>query len=175
MNVNFDDISEKTNKFFLKSALMLSGYGSCIRRNFGCVIVDYSDINDPQIVASGYTHTVDGRELCKHTKSCIREKLNIESGTQYELCKSCHAEQNALINAKTDVTGCVLYVAGRHYKNDEVVSGYPCYICAKLMRQSGINDVVTFTDGLNIKHVTVDKLLDKYEHDNELNYLNIKI
>ena len=68
--------------------------GTCIRRNYGAII-----IKNDEIISTGYVGAPRGRVNCCDLKQCIREKLSIPRGERYELCRSVHAEQNAIINA----------------------------------------------------------------------------
>lgn len=43
-----------------------------------------------------------GRKNCSDLGYCIRNKLNIPRGERYELCRSVHAEANAIISASRD-------------------------------------------------------------------------
>ena len=81
-------------EYYLDMADVASSRGTCLRRNYGAVIV-----KDDRIIATGYTGAPRGRKNCEDIGFCTREKLNIPSGQRYELCRSVHAEQNAVIQA----------------------------------------------------------------------------
>ena len=87
---------DKVN-YYLDMAQVALERGTCLRRNFGAVIVK----NDT-IVSTGYTGAPRGRENCIDIGACFREKMNIPRGTRYELCRSVHAEANAIIRRTAD-------------------------------------------------------------------------
>ena len=87
------DRIDKIN-YYLEIADTVLKRGTCLRRNYGAVIVK----ND-EIISTGYTGAPRGRTNCIDLGFCAREKLNIKSGEKYELCRSVHAEQNAVISA----------------------------------------------------------------------------
>ena len=80
--------------YYLDIAEAVASRGTCLRRNFGAIIVK----ND-QIVATGYTGAPRGRKNCSDLGYCLREKMNVPRGQRYELCRSVHAEANAIISA----------------------------------------------------------------------------
>ena len=83
------------HNYYLDIAQTVSERGTCIRRNYGAIIVK----ND-QIVSTGYTGAPRGRKNCCDLGYCLREKLNIPRGERYEVCRSVHAEQNAIISGE---------------------------------------------------------------------------
>ena len=79
-----------------------------LRRCYGAIIV-----NNDEIISSGYNGAPRGRKNCGDLGFCTREELNIPSGERYELCRSVHAEANAIISAaRQDTLGSTLYLAG---------------------------------------------------------------
>ena len=94
--------------YYLDLAEMVSQRGTCLRRLYGAVIVK----ND-EVIATGYVGAPRGRKNCSDLKVCIRQKLNIPRGQRYELCRSVHAEANAIISAPRDkMIGSSLYLVG---------------------------------------------------------------
>ena len=113
--------------------------GTCIRRNFGAIIVK----ND-EIISTGYVGSPRGRKNCCDLKYCMREKLNIPRGERYELCRSVHAEQNAIISAsRRDMIDSTLYLVGKNYVDGEYVSNArPCALCKRMIINAGIKEVI---------------------------------
>ncbi|KEH97634.1 deoxycytidylate deaminase [Clostridium massiliodielmoense] len=113
--------------------------GTCLRRNFGAIIVK----ND-EIISSGYTGSPRGRKNCSDLKYCRREELNVERGTRYELCRSVHAEQNAIISARRqDMLGGILYLAGKEMSTGQLVkNAAPCSLCKRFIINAGISKVI---------------------------------
>lgn len=90
------DRRDKTN-YYLDMAQVALERGTCLRRNFGAVIVK----NDV-IVSTGYNGAPRGRANCIDIGTCIRQKMGIPRGERYEFCRSVHAEMNAIIAAPRD-------------------------------------------------------------------------
>lgn len=113
--------------------------GTCLRRNFGAIIVK----ND-EIISTGYTGAPRGRKNCCDLNYCLREKMNIARGERYELCRSVHAEQNAIISASRDkMIGADLYLVGKDYKTSNYVEGAaPCMLCKRFIINAGIKKVI---------------------------------
>jgi dCMP deaminase len=123
--------------YYLKVAEAILLRGTCLRRNFGAVIV-----KDDKIVGTGYTGSARGEKNCCDTGICIRQQQNIPQGQRYELCMSVHAEQNAVINAKSDLHGATLYLVGKDMETEEFVDAVPCLMCWRTMTNAGIVRVV---------------------------------
>jgi dCMP deaminase len=90
-------------------------------------------VRDKKILATGYNGAPSGLEHCLDI-GCLRQKLEIPSGERHELCRGLHAEQNALIQASLHG---VSVKAGTLY-----ITNQPCIICAKMLINAGIKDVV---------------------------------
>ncbi|XP_026736586.1 probable deoxycytidylate deaminase isoform X2 [Trichoplusia ni] len=73
-------------------------------------------------------------------------------------CKICHAEMNAVLNAKgADLKGCTLYL-----------NMYPCVECSKIITQSGITTIVYLLDEKADQWVQKPKYKKAREFDAEL-------
>lgn len=129
--------------YYLDLAESTLSRGTCLRRNFGAVIVK----ND-EIVSTGYVGAPRGRKNCCDLKYCTREKLNVPRGERYELCRSVHAEQNAIISAKrTDMIDSTLYLVGKNYSDGEYVkNARPCALCKRMIINAGIKEVIVRND-----------------------------
>lgn len=125
------------DEYYADIALAVSKRGTCLRRNYGAIIV-----KDDEIIASGYTGAPRGMKNCCDCGICERERLNIKSGERYELCKSVHAEQNAIISAsRKDMLDGTLYLAGIDMKTDKVLDAAPCKLCWRFIINAGIETV----------------------------------
>lgn len=113
--------------------------GTCLRRNFASIIVK----ND-EIMSTGYSGAPRGRMNCCDLGYCRREQLNVPRGTRYELCRSVHAEQNAIISARRhDMIGASLYLVGKEEKNGEYVeNASSCSLCKRFIINAGIEKVI---------------------------------
>lgn len=125
--------------YYLDIAQTVSERGTCIRRNFGAIIVK----ND-QIISTGYVGAPRGRKNCCDIGYCTREKLQIPRGERYELCRSVHAEANAIIAAsRSDMIGATLYLVCKDYKTKELVAGTnSCAMCKRQIINAGISTVI---------------------------------
>jgi dCMP deaminase len=116
------------DEYFLRLARLVSKRSTCLRRKVGAVLV-----RDKRILATGYNGAPSGLEHCIDT-GCLRDKLGIPSGQRHELCRGLHAEQNVLLQA-------ALY--GILTKDSSLyITNQPCIICAKMLINAGIKEVV---------------------------------
>ena len=138
--------------YYLDIAETVLERGTCIRRNYGAIIVK----ND-EIISTAYVGAPRGRKNCCDLGKCVREELNIPRGTRYELCRSVHAEANAIISAsRKDMMGATLYLACRDYKTGELVPGTSCCsMCKRLVINAGIEKVVIRDDKDNYRTIDV--------------------
>lgn len=143
---------DKTN-YYLDIAETVSKRGTCIRNNYGCVIVK----ND-EIIATGYSGAPRGRKNCIDIGKCRRLMNNVPSGAGYELCRSVHSEQNAIISCKRDdMIGATLYMVGINIRNGKYVSdNYPCTLCKRMIINAGIKRVVMRDDKDNYRTEEVE-------------------
>lgn len=148
--------------YYLDIAESVSERGTCLRRNFGAIIVK----ND-EIISTGYVGAPRGRCNCCDLNYCMREKLNIPRGERYELCRSVHAEQNAIISAsRTDMIDSTLYLVGIDYKNKTYVkNAMPCSLCKRMIINAGIKKVIIRNTK---KDYTIIEVKDFIENDESL-------
>ncbi len=132
---------DKTN-YYLDIAQTVAERSTCLRRCYGAIIV-----KDDQIVATGYNGAPRGRKNCVDLGHCLRDQLGIPSGERYELCRSVHAEANAIIAAaRSQCIGATLYLAGKNAKTgDYMADTSPCSMCRRLIINAGITRVVCRT------------------------------
>ena len=128
-------------KYYLGIAAAVAARSTCIRRQYGAVIVK----NDT-IVSTGYNGTARGLVNCCDLNECYREAHNIPHGQQYEKCKAVHAEANAIINAsREEMCGAILFLAG--FENGERMKNpMPCEMCSRMITNSGIRRVISCED-----------------------------
>ena len=128
---------DKTN-YYLNIAQAVAARGTCLRRNYGAIIVK----ND-QIISTGYVGAPRGRKNCCDLGYCTREKLKIPRGERYELCRSVHAEANAIISApRIDMLGSTLFLVGLENDGNLVKNANPCSMCKALIINAGIAQVI---------------------------------
>ena len=132
------DRRDKIN-YYLDIAEVVSERSTCLRRHFGAIIV-----NNDQIISTGYAGAPRGRTNCSDLGHCTREKLQIPRGERYELCRSVHAEANAIIHAsRIDMSDSTLYLVGKEAESGEYVKeATSCAMCKRMVINAGIGTVV---------------------------------
>lgn len=140
------------DKYYLNIADAVLDRSTCLRRKYGAIIVK----ND-EILSTGYNGAPRGRVNCSELGYCNREQLRIPSGQRYELCRSVHAEANAIISAaRRDMLGGTLYLVGRDAKTHELLEEtMPCSMCKRLIINAGITQVVVRTGSESHKVIHV--------------------
>ena len=128
--------------YYLDIADAAQERSTCLRRRFGAIIV-----RDDEIVATGYNGAPRGRRNCTDLNYCARQSMNVPAGERYELCRSVHAEANAIISAaRRDMLGATLYLVGRDAQTGAYYPGTtPCAMCRRLIINAGIRRVVSRT------------------------------
>lgn len=127
------------DKYYLNIADAVLDRSTCLRRKYGAIIVK----ND-EILSTGYNGAPRGRVNCSELGYCNREQLNIPSGQRYELCRSVHAEANAIISAsRRDMVGSTLYLVGRDGRTGALLGdATSCAMCRRQVINAGISKVV---------------------------------
>ncbi len=127
------------DQYYLNIAREVCRRGTCLRRLYGAVIV-----KDDQIVSTGYAGAPRGVANCVDLGVCLRQELGIPPGQRYELCRSVHAEMNAVIHASRQQTlGATMYLAGIEVNSGlPVARPEPCLLCRRVIINAGIARVV---------------------------------
>ena len=128
--------------YYLDIADAAANRSTCLRRRFGAIVV-----RDDEILSTGYNGAPRGRYNCTDLGHCTREELNIPRGERYELCRSVHAEANAIISAaRRDMLDGTLYLVGRDAQTGELLKdAVPCAMCKRLIINAGIKQVIART------------------------------
>lgn len=122
-------------EYYLEIAKAVALRSTCIRRQYGAVIVK----ND-RVVSTGYNGSARGEINCCDIDMCWREAHGIPHGEQYEKCVAVHAEDNAISQAGRGAYGATLYLAG--FENGKVITAKPCLMCARKIKNAGITEIV---------------------------------
>lgn len=128
------------DEYFLNIAKAVCGRGTCLRRRFGAVIV-----RDNVHISDGYVGSPRNTPNCIDVDYCLRDELKIPSGLLYEICRSVHAEENAIINAARNgvsVIGGKLFLYGEDIKTSRIYPVPPCWRCKKAIINAGIVEVI---------------------------------
>ena len=125
--------------YYLDIAETVAERATCMRRHFGAIIV-----KDDEIVSTGYNGAPRGRQNCTDINFCIRDELKIPRGERYEMCRSVHAEANAIIAAPRDrMLGATLYMTCVNPKDGSLYPGTSsCMMCKRQIINAEIETVV---------------------------------
>jgi dCMP deaminase len=153
---------DKAN-YYLDIAESVLERDTCLKRRQGAIIVSRDEI-----IATGYAGAPRGRKNCCDIGRCARMEQNIPAGTRYEMCRSVHAEQNAIISARrADMIGSTMYLVRKETNSGEYVpNSEPCSICKRLIINAGIEKVVIRRD--KTKYDIIDVQKDYIENDETL-------
>lgn len=127
--------------YYLDIARVVATRSTCLKVSIGAII-----LKEDQIIATGYVGAPRNTQSSIEHGFCLRKKLNIPSGSQYELCRSVHAEQNAIINAAragVSLLGGDMYIYGESRETNSTIDAFPCFICKKMIINCGLKRVIT--------------------------------
>ncbi|MEN6559248.1 MAG: dCMP deaminase family protein [Acidobacteriota bacterium] len=138
---------QRTSKdqYYLGIAKEVSRRSTCFRRSIGAIIV-----RDDQIISTGYVGAPRKTKDSLEHGFCLRDRLAIPHGQRYELCRSVHAEQNAIINAAragVSLLGGDMYIYGSEPEGEKPINALPCFICKKMIVNCGLGRVVCSAAG----------------------------
>ena len=141
--------------YYLNIAQTVLERATCLRRVFGAIIVK----ND-EIISTGYNGAPRGRRNC--VGLCTREAMQVPRGERYELCRSVHAEANAIISAaRRDMVGGTLYLVGRNAQTGELLhDATSCAMCRRLVINAGLSKVVIRNTETEFSTVDVQDWVD---------------
>jgi len=151
------------HEHFLNRAKVVAEMSTCLRRKVGAIIVSRDGVE----LSSGYSGAPRGSEHCAEVGKCLRTELKIPSGQNYELCRSVHAEQNAIINAArtgVSIVGGEMYISsekmkGAYGNDDEKDKIYgPCIICKKEIINAGLTAVYMREEGVGERKYTLPQI-----------------
>lgn len=142
------------HNYYLDIAETVLKRGTCLRRNYGCIIVK----ND-EIIATGYSGAPRKRKNCTDLGFCLRDKMNIPRGQMYEKCRSVHSEVNAIISApRKDMIGSTLYLVGIDQKTGAIVeNANSCAMCKRIIINAGIETVIIRETPEEYKYIKVQE------------------
>ena len=148
------------DRYYLEIAKQVALRSTCIRRKFGAIIV-----RDDQIVATGYVGAPRKTKDCFERGKCLREKLNIPHGQRYELCRSVHAEMNAIINAARAGVSILegdIYIWGTDEKGNPI-NTFPCFLCKKMIINAGLKRVICSQENGDYKIYNVSDWVKEWQ------------
>lgn len=150
---------DKVN-YYLDLAETVAQRSTCLRRRYGAVIVK----ND-EVISTGYVGAPRGRANCSDLGYCLRTQLNVPRGERYELCRSVHAEANAIISgSRRDMLGSTLYLAGQEVPTGEYIQNATCCsMCKRMVINAGIETVVVRDDKDRYRVIPVSSWVEEDE------------
>jgi dCMP deaminase len=154
--------AKRTSKddYYLGIAREVARRSTCFRRSIGAIIV-----RDDQIISTGYVGAPRKTKSSHEHGFCLRDRLNIPHGERYELCRSVHAEQNAIINAAragVSLLGGNMYIYGTVYGEDKAINAFPCFICKKMIINAGLDRIICSTAGGKKKTFRVSRWAEEW-------------
>ena len=150
---------EKEN-YYLDIAQTVLERSTCLRRCYGAIIV-----RNDEIVATGYNGAPRGRKNCVDLGFCVREQMRVPRGERYELCRSVHAEANAIISAsRNECIGADMYLVGKDAKTGQILGdATSCSMCRRTIINAGIRRVVIRNTPTEFTVVPVQQWIDDDE------------
>jgi len=144
--------------YYLDIAETVLERATCLRRVYGAIIVK----ND-EIISTGYNGAPRGRANCTDMGYCSREAMKVPRGERYELCRSVHAEANAIISAsRRDMVGGTIYLVGRDARTGALLSdATSCSMCRRLVINSGLEKVVIRKTETEFEEVNVSEWVEE--------------
>ena len=160
---------EKEN-YYLDIAQTVLERSTCLRRCYGAII-----LRNDEIVATGYNGAPRGRKNCVDLGFCVREQMRVPRGERYELCRSVHAEANAIISAsRNECIGADLYLVGKDAKTGEILGdATSCSMCRRTIINAGIRRVVIRNTPTEFTVVPVQQWIDDDESLFDLSELGL--
>ena len=146
--------------YYLDLAEVVAQRSTCLRRRYGAVIVQ----ND-EVISTGYVGAPRGRKNCTDMNFCIRSKMNVPRGERYELCRSVHAEANAIISSsRNKMLGSTLYLVGIECDTGEYVeNANSCSMCKRMIINAGIAHVIIRDTKDDYRIIHVQKWIEEDE------------
>jgi len=148
------------DQYYLNIAKEVAQRATCFRVKIGAVIV-----REDQIVATGYVGAPRKTKDCLERGYCLRDRLKIPHGKNYELCRSVHAEQNCLINAAragVSILGGTMYIYGEN-QNGEKLDTFPCFICKKMIINAGLDRAVCSIKNGGMEIFKIEDWVDEWK------------
>ena len=146
--------------YYLDLAEMVSQRSTCLRRHYGAVLVQ----ND-EVISTGYSGAPRGRKNCTDLNYCVRQKMGVPRGERYELCRSVHAEANAIISSsRNKMLGSTMYLVGIECDTGEYVKeASSCSMCKRLIINAGVKHVIIRDSKEEYRIINVQRWIDEDE------------
>jgi len=149
--------------FYLNVAEHYSKRAQCLRRQYAAIIVD----SKHKMISAGYNGPPRKVRSSVEKGFCFRLKQKIPSGSNYEICRSLHAEMNAILRVGLEpCQGATMYLYGWDVQKNEACGTPPCLMCVKFIVQAEIKEVVMRVPGAGVRRLSLEFFMDKLNSDN---------
>lgn len=148
------------DEYYLNIAKQVAERSTCFRNKGGAIIV-----KDDQIIATGYIGAPRKTKDCFERGNCLRDSLKIPHGTKYEICRSVHAEMNAIINAAragVSILNGDMYLYCRDKEGNEVDS-LPCFFCKRMIINGGLKRFISSTKEKSLKIFQIEDWIREWQ------------
>ena len=144
--------------YYLDIAQTVTERATCLRRVYGAIIVK----ND-EIISTGYNGAPRGRKNCVDLGCCTREAMRVPRGERYELCRSVHAEANAIISAsRRDMVSGTIYLVGRDARTGALLpDADSCAMCRRQIINAGLERIVIRRTPTEYEVVPIARWIDE--------------
>lgn len=168
MEVNSGIITK--DSYYMGIAEAVAEKSNCLCVSFGCVIV-----KDDQIISTGYVGAPRKTKSCIDLNFCIRRERNVKSGEGYEMCRSVHAEMNAIVNAGragVSFLNGTMYLHTSKKENNRLIpiKSYPCLICKKMIINAGIKKFIGNNQDGSLSIYRVSDWVKHWQSLNDITY-----
>lgn len=150
-------------QYYLGIAKEVGDRSTCFRQKGGAIIV-----REDQIISAGYVGAPRGTKDCLERGECLRDKLKIAHGTRYEICRSVHAEANAIINAARAGVSLLngdMYVYSINPKDGKEIDFFPCFFCKRMIINSGLRRIICSTKEKGVKIFLIEDWINDWKQN----------
>lgn len=156
------------DRYYWLIARTVATRSNCLTVEHGAIIV-----RDDQIVSTGYVGAPRKVKDCLELGFCVRRQKNVPSGTHYEMCRSVHAEMNAIINAARAGVSLLggdmfIYSSRRTDDGEVLIKSHPCILCKKMIINAGIKRLVGNDEHGNLYSQHISEWVDAWRNLDDL-------
>lgn len=138
----------------------------CVRRKYGAILFGQTYIVDMGDMPWNHMEAHNNRvsRCCNH--GCIRDLMSVRHGHNTDLGAEVHAEQSLLVREGTKGWSNFLIVGfDKHDKPFYDRECWPCYSCARIVKEKGIKTVWVPLKENGFKNYLIEDILEAYEQE----------
>ena len=145
--------------YYLDIAETVLERSTCLRRQYGAIIVR----NDEIVADRLQRRAARAEKLLRPRLLRARADAACPRGERYELCRSVHAEANAIISAsRNECIGGDIYLVGHDAKTGAILSdATSCSMCRRMIINAGLRRVVIRNSRTEFTIVQVQDWIDQ--------------